>query len=517
MKKNNTKVELKKYLSQKEKIKNTFIYSCIILIILTFVIFITYSYFIEDSGNIEMGNLHAAVPELEIKDKQIVENTNNQQAIYIIKNNSNINTYSYNLYYSDLTSGNYGTIYYKIPSKGYSHAKGIIKPKEEKKIYLVTDSTEHGEYLLGGNSPWNVQLLSGYEYTIPRVDDGDYEIKYSPLSEDEDGSSLNKLKEKLKEKYGIEIDEIQTSTPDFTKGYPNVTDNDSSKSGLYQAEDDDGVSYYFRGKVENNYVKFAGKLWRILRINGDETIRLILNENTGEQIRYASSEYPTKFGGYSYDNSHPCDHSVTCQSECYNGGTFTKNLGMGTRSEIATYLEDWYMKNLRSYDSYIANAKYCNDTSVYTELDNGIYFNPNERLISGKPSLKCPDPLDTSGELQTYGGVYELDIGLINIDELIMAGYPNMPSYGDAFGLTEENFLYRNYDWWTMTMDSSTQLFQTRNDLFPRINVANKVRIFSNVLTSDKYYVVPVINLKSDTKFTSGNGTVNSPYEISYN
>ena len=41
------------------------------------------------------------------------------------------------------------------------------------------------------------------------------------------------------------------------------------------APDDYGTSYYFRGTVENNWVKFANSYWRIIRINGDDSIRMI--------------------------------------------------------------------------------------------------------------------------------------------------------------------------------------------------------------------------------------------------
>lgn len=44
---------------------------------------------------------------------------------------------------------------------------------------------------------------------------------------------------------------------------------DKSDKGLYQMEDDDGMSYYYRGSVTNNYVKFVNFYWRIIRINGD--------------------------------------------------------------------------------------------------------------------------------------------------------------------------------------------------------------------------------------------------------
>ena len=55
----------------------------------------------------------------------------------------------------------------------------------------------------------------------------------------------------------------------------NVTDIEDTESLVCSAPDDYGTSYYFRGNVENNYVKFAGFYWRILRINGDGSIRMI--------------------------------------------------------------------------------------------------------------------------------------------------------------------------------------------------------------------------------------------------
>ena len=46
---------------------------------------------------------------------------------------------------------------------------------------------------------------------------------------------------------------------------------------MYSAPDDYGTSWYFRGKQSYNYVNFAGFTWRVVRINGDGSIRLILD------------------------------------------------------------------------------------------------------------------------------------------------------------------------------------------------------------------------------------------------
>ena len=193
MKKVDTKVKLKKYLSQKEKIKNTFISSCIILVVLTFFIFITYSYFINKTGEIEVGNFNSSIPDVEIINKEIVKNTNNQQAIVTIKNNSNSNIYSYNLNWKDKSSGHFGEVYYKVPSEKYSHPEGIIKPNETKKIWLVANN-DINKYLVQTQayaSPWELKLDSGYEYLKPDKDEGYEDIKYSPLSETAELKNLN--------------------------------------------------------------------------------------------------------------------------------------------------------------------------------------------------------------------------------------------------------------------------------------------------------------------------------------
>ena len=54
-----------------------------------------------------------------------------------------------------------------------------------------------------------------------------------------------------------------------------VTSAESTNGYICSASDNYGTSYYFRGTVENNWVKFADSYWRIIRINGDGSIRMI--------------------------------------------------------------------------------------------------------------------------------------------------------------------------------------------------------------------------------------------------
>ena len=69
-----------------------------------------------------------------------------------------------------------------------------------------------------------------------------------------------------------------------------VTDVATTDEGIYQTQDDYGTTYYFRGAVENNYVKFADYYWRIVRINGDGSIRMIYDGTTAHANGESSSD-----------------------------------------------------------------------------------------------------------------------------------------------------------------------------------------------------------------------------------
>ena len=122
-------------------------------------------------------------------------------------------------------------------------------------------------------------------------------------------------------------------TPDFSKIAPNDTETD----GLYMAEDDEGESYYYRGAVKNNYVSFAGFIWRIIRRNGDGSIRMIYSgrstTGTGETVTIGSSGFNSKYldstyVGYKYnedfelfENNATTGYSWFTNTQKYNYGT----------------------------------------------------------------------------------------------------------------------------------------------------------------------------------------------------
>ena len=126
---------------------------------------------------------------------------------------------------------------------------------------------------------------------------------------------------------------VAKGTPNFAKIAPNSDETD----GLYAADDDDGTSYYYRGAVRNNYVSFAGFMWRIIRRNGDGSIRLIYSgkntSDTGTAVTIGNSQYNGKYWdptyvGYKYNEKFSLHENNGTTG--YNWFTNTQKYNFGT-------------------------------------------------------------------------------------------------------------------------------------------------------------------------------------------
>ena len=121
------------------------------------------------------------------------------------------------------------------------------------------------------------------------------------------------------------------------KGTPDFSKTATTDEGLFMAEDDEGESYYYRGAVKNNYVSFAGFTWRIIRRNGDGSIRMIYSgkstTDTGEAVTIGKSQFNSKYWdptyvGYKFnedfelhENNGPTGYECFTNTQKYNYGT----------------------------------------------------------------------------------------------------------------------------------------------------------------------------------------------------
>ena len=291
----------------------------------------------------------------------------------------------------------------------------------------------------------------------------------------------------------------------------NQTERESDKSdkGLYQMADDDGTSYYYRGSLNNNYVKYAGAYWRIIRINGDGSVRLLYAGTTanasGSGLNIKSAAFNSKrnnpaYVGYMYGSTLNTSYEKTNANE--------------NDSNIKKELDNWYKTHIlgTSNESVIADAGFCNDRSLswgsgylITGTGSGATYNPYQRYYYTKqPTLKCIQTNDLfTLSTNTKGNkALTYPIGLITVDELMLSGYAN--GY-----INKSAYTYGSSHYWTMSpraynsSDMVSSEFALNSMGYPAIGIV-----------TDGIDVRPVINIKGDAKISGGIGTSSSPYEI---
>ena len=297
---------------------------------------------------------------------------------------------------------------------------------------------------------------------------------------------------------------VNSETPDFSKI---ATTNE----GLFKTQDDLGTSYYFRGAVDNNWVKFgkdsSGKdiYWRIIRINGDGSIRMIYTGTTAptESTKVVMTGPGTQIGTSKFNSS-------TDKAE-YVGYMYTsgQQYGTSTDSTIKTTIDNWYagttLKDnpLVSKDQIFCNDRSPSSTQTAAWTSTGWYsYGAYGRLVSNKtPTLKCPTASDKfTVNVSKGNGSLTYPVGLITADEIAMAGGVNGSS-------NSSYYLYTNQNYWSGPSyfnGSTTSAFEFYVGFSGGIN--------SYIVYSD-YGARPVISLSSKTKL-SGSGTYNDIYTV---
>lgn len=260
-------------------------------------------------------------------------------------------------------------------------------------------------------------------------------------------------------------------------------------------EDDLGTSYCFIDMAENNYVYFAGYYWRIIRINGNGTIRMIYQGTT-----YDSTGQDATIGTGTF-MADSANANIGYMIGTADATTYADTHSNSTDSENKEEVDQWYKENIASagYEDYVADAIYCNDRSLYSGTGIGTSTTEyafTDRLNNASPTLKCSninDRFTTSSKLGN--GKLTYPVGLITADELMYAGAWN--SSNTYF------YLYINYPFYTMTpLDNGTIAAFTYS-----ANIG---------MDSSTYYdgsLRPVISLKGEA-IISGNGTADNPFKV---
>ena len=175
--------------------------------------------------------------------------------------------------------------------------------------------------------------------------------------------------------------------------YYRVSNYDSSDTGMYMDNDNNGESYYYRGTVASNYVKFAGLYWRVIRINGDGTVRMIYDgtsphangeSSTDRQIGksvYNAYDTDNMYSGYMYGNN---ENGVITESPSVVDTTWGKSLSSSTKYVFGS--EYTYDKKTNSFK--VSGNKIKSTIKEYQDIYNnpGYYtcFEADEDMSCNK-------------------------------------------------------------------------------------------------------------------------------------
>ena len=299
-------------------------------------------------------------------------------------------------------------------------------------------------------------------------------------------------------------------------GSVNVTGVEATNGYLCKAKDAYGDSYYYRGNVTNNYVKFADKYWRIVRINGDGTVRVIYDGTSAHANGEASAD--RQIGTSAFNSSYNDNAYVGYMYGKTGASTYADAHANTNNSTIKTYIDNWYKTNIvgTTNEQYLADNIFCNDRSMagnnsgtgagtsvtYYRWYNGPWESENYSKYNKKMMLTCSQKNDafTVSDTTNGNGALTYPVGLLSTDEIALAGGWNAANSG--------YYLYSGQVWWASSPNSFNG-----DDAYVRLVTSNGSAYYYN-LVNDDYGVRPVFNLKAEV-LLQGSGTAEDPYRIS--
>ena len=254
------------------------------------------------------------------------------------------------------------------------------------------------------------------------------------------------------------------------------------KIGVYKSTETNSgnPTYYFRGNVENNNLNFAGYSWKIVRINEDGTIRIVMNDGINDNAKYK------------YDSS-AFDFYYT-----------------GSGNLVKSPLENWYNSNIGNNSNYSLNVVtgdyFCEQAIVaYKQYFADGYKTYN--TTSRTSSMVAYDSYQATFKCQSdknRHGIVPSSVGLLSYDEVLYAGgYPTMSN--------ESYYLYSGVEYRLMSPSGN---YPTLSFCYTW-TVGNDGKLTIEDVKNAALILRPVINLKVNIRILdSGTGTSADPYVV---
>ena len=432
---------------------------------------------------------------------------------FTVENNSK-SEYKYNIVIKDLvnTFVTKGYLQYRITStnSGYNMTefKDVPKSKTAKDKILA------------------------YSVVIPKGETQTYTIEFK-YPNDENVDQSDDMGKVLKGTLFITAgtDDIYAGYEEGTLGYKIMGDNptrdtrdtynaiftNNTTGTLFTATEKnvhnttDTTVYYYAGNTINNWVKFAGFYWRIIRTNADGSIRMLYSgtshDTTSGYITTSNFNTPfnsPKYVGYMYGSD---------DSSLPNTRTNTTN------STIKDKIDNWYTSNMTSYTKYLSTtAVYCNDRNLRsgdtytTGTSSSFYYAPYARVYTNyAPTYDCTEASDAFSGSNTSAKL-TYPIALMTADEIMRAGGKGSTSLTSPYAwyyLNSANGSITGSQWWWLLTPFN---WNGAGAYVIRVGgSSNPGSLGSDVFT---YGVRPAISLKSCTLYSTGDGSASDPYTI---
>ena len=292
-------------------------------------------------------------------------------------------------------------------------------------------------------------------------------------------------------------------------GSVSVTGVEDTNGYLCKAPDAYGDSYYYRGNVTNNYVLFADKYWRIVRINGDGTVRVIYDGTSAHANGENSSD--RQIGTSAFNSRHNDNAYVGYMYGATGASTYAETHANTNDSTIKAYIDNWYNTNIvgTTNEQYLTDNLFCNDRSLsfkntgtgagMSETNYRWYYYATSSY-NNKMILTCPQQNDafTVSDTTNGNGALTYPAGLLSTDEIVLAG--------EWDGSNSGYYLYSGQIWW------ASSPYYLGGD-YAAVNVMSSDGRYSSYIVNSAVGVRPVLNLKSEA-LKYGDGTMNNPYHL---
>ena len=440
---------------------------------------------------------------------------------FSVENKSN-STYKYNIVIKDLinTFKTTGYLQYKITSTdgGYNMTSFEDVPKRSN----ATDTVLAYSVSIDEGATQNYTITIQYPNDANIDQSDDMGATLSGKLYISEGTPMPTLAEVM-----LRDNPTISERTDFS-----VTNTANTTGTIYQTNktEDGSTVYYYSGNTTNNWVKFGGFYWRIIRTNEDGSVRLLYSGNSHDTIegyigktQFNENSEDPMYVGYMYGTS----------------GSLANNRTNTNDSTVKTAVDTWYENNLlANYDKYISKtAIYCNDRSTQNNsysTSSRFSYGASTRLDTNKtPTYKCGG--DGNGGLfestqaiadkfsasTTGGGNGQLKypIALMTSDELYFAGGVYRTELSNPYAWYYTNSkgesIIGKFWWWSLSPDVWSGF-----NAFVWVSIGSEdgpgslSRCLNGVLNYG--WVRPTLSLSSCVDIKSGNGTPESPYEVDY-